>query len=299
MASCDAAVGAESSNNGIKEALKRKMTENLNKKEEAESSKEEVKEVLKRKMTENLNKKEEMRKISEQNIQKKNLHLLKLGALQEELTRRRFRCEVLEIACPVHDPASPFAASKNIPTAALLVYRRGSCSYSVETGPFESVRLVIYPDYTWRLDVPILGYIVIDRGVLAKKGEALEVAQKVLNESCVFCPGLVGIEDFKISLGYTPKGIELIKGSYHSKQCKLWHMPRTSHNDEPFNEDFRMLNTCGPCKRIRCYVRKQVKSKKKVDSAVRCKKQNSSNSCHIKFLSPKSKTKRSRDTSPQ
>ena len=55
----------------------------------------------------------------------------------------------------VNETLSPFPSieGKITPPFALIVYPSSSICFNEERGPFESARMVVYPDNTWRLIV--------------------------------------------------------------------------------------------------------------------------------------------------
>ena len=77
-----------------------------------------------------------------------------------------------------------------------IIEQSRNLQFSTSTGPFQPVRLLIYPHGQWRLDSPILGHRKIEDGRLSFPVESVELVNltnKWLSNARVLCPGLVGL----------------------------------------------------------------------------------------------------------
>ena len=184
---------------------------------------------------------------------------------------------------------------------ALVVYHSRHLMFDSSTGPFQAVRLVIFPDGKWRLDCPIYEHRVVTSGTLsladdksmAVPKELMELAQKYVTEKHVLCPGLLEAEDLHSELGYMPKILRLFNGpitTVHSNSCKIWHIP--AKNGKSKAEDNRHQRVCGECLISGRYVKKAIKKKRTMDSSKRQERKQPLSNYPMKYLSPKSKTAR-------
>ena len=170
------------------------------------------------------------------------------------------------------------------------------------TGPFQAVRLIIFPDSEWWLDSLIYEHRVIGRigrGTFslpeseAFPKEVIDLAKKYLSNKHVLCPGLIGVHDLHSELGYIPKTVRLINGpvtTVHSKMCKIWHIPARNKKSKTDESDSRSQRMCGECLISSCYVNKAVQKKLEMDSSKRHEQQQPSSNYPVNYLSPKSKS---------
>ena len=110
------------------------------------------------------------------------------------LSSAGYFCEVRPI---VDSDLSPLPSESTVPSSALIIEQSRNLQFSTSTGPFQPVRLLIYPHGQWRLDSPILGHRKIEDGRLSfpvvESAELVNLANKWLSNARVFCPGLVGL----------------------------------------------------------------------------------------------------------
>ena len=118
------------------------------------------------------------------------------------------------------------------PNFVLIVEQLSNVQFSREIGPFQSARLIIYPDGEWRLDSPILEHQKVAEGRLScpvDTAELVNIAQKWLSKTHVLCPGLVGLDghDLQKELGYFPKNVRMLNSkSLYSKRTGLFSQKR-------------------------------------------------------------------------
>ena len=205
-----------------------------------------------------------------------------------------FICEVISLT----DRYSPFLHEENndIPgSSALVVYPSKDHTYSSETGPFQPVRLVIFPDGSWRLQCPIYEFQDVSKGKLSPFSceEVLSLVSSWFTQYHALCPGLIGLEDVEGKLGYIPKNVRVLADPVKIVQavsCKVWHVPSSqARKDE---SDARRFHVCGECLRAHSYVQRRITEKNNVDTPTKCKRQSPSSNYPIKYLSPNSKQKR-------
>ena len=125
--------------------------------------------------------------------------------------------------------------------------------------------------------------------------ETMDLAKEYLSESHVLCPGLLGVVDLQSELGYIPETVRLINGpvtTIHSKRCKIWHIPARNLKSKADESDPRRQRVCGECLISDRYVNKAIQKKREMESSKRHKRQQPSSNYPMKYLSPKSKTKR-------
>ena len=90
--------------------------------------------------------------------------------------------------------------------------------FDSSTGPYQAVRLIIFPGGEWRLDSPIYEHRVIASGRFtvpepsAIPRDLLELATKFITDKHVLCPGVLGVDDLQNVLGYIPKPVNLFNG---------------------------------------------------------------------------------------
>ena len=128
------------------------------------------------------------------------------------LSSAGYFCEVRSI---VDSELFPCPAESTAPSSALIIEQSRNLQFSPSTGPFQPVRLIVYPQGQWRLHSPILGHRKIEDGRLSfpsKSAELVDLAHKWLSNTRVLCPGLVG-HDLQKELGYLPKNVCLLNGS--------------------------------------------------------------------------------------
>ena len=109
------------------------------------------------------------------------------------LSSAGYFCEVRPI---VDSDLSPLPSESTVPSSALIIEQSRNLQFSTSTGPFQPVRLLIYPHGQWRLDSPILGHRKIEDGRLSfpvESAELVNLANKWLSNTRVLCPGLVGL----------------------------------------------------------------------------------------------------------
>jgi len=173
--------------------------------------------------------------------------------------------------------------------------------FDSSTGPFQAVRLIIFPDGEWRLDSPIYEHRVITSGTFrlpelkVVPKEVMELVKNHLSEKHVLCPGLLGVGDLQNELGYIPQTVRLINGpitTVHSKRCKIWHIPARNFKSKADESDPRHQRVCGECLISNRYVSKAVQKKCEMESSKRHERQQPSSNYPMKYLSPKSKTAR-------
>ena len=151
-----------------------------------------------------------------------------LTYLASTLSSADFFCEVRSI---VYADLFPLLTESTVPSSALIIERSRNLQFSPSTGPFQPVRLIVYPDGHWRLDSPILEHRKTEEGRLSfpvESAELVNLAHKWFSNTRVLCPGLVGLDghDLQKKLGYLPKNVCFLNGtSLHSKTCKIWHVP--------------------------------------------------------------------------
>lgn len=96
------------------------------------------------------------------------------------------------------DEHSPFLyeGRDRFPESALVVYVINEHSYSDETGPFRPVRLIIFPDGSWRLQCTIYEFKNVAEGQLnsANSADLIALVSKWFTSSHMLCPGLLGFE---------------------------------------------------------------------------------------------------------
>ena len=126
------------------------------------------------------------------------------------LSRAGYFCEVRSI---VDSDLFPLPAESTAPSSALIIEQSRNMKFSPSAGPFQPVRLIIYPYGQWRLHSPILGLRKIAHGRLSfpvESSELVKLAQKWLsNTARVLWPGLVGLDGHGLQkeLGYLPKNV--------------------------------------------------------------------------------------------
>ena len=99
------------------------------------------------------------------------------------LSNAGFSCELRPI---VESDSSPFPVEGKAPLLALIVEQTKSLRFSVTTGPFQSVRLIFYPDGEWRLDNPICEHQKLAGGRLSFPVESTEL-ENIENDQCGIC----------------------------------------------------------------------------------------------------------------
>ena len=86
-------------------------------------------------------------------------------------------------------------SESTVPCSALIIEQSRNLQFTTSTGPFQPVRLLVYPHGQWRLDSPILGHRKIEEGRLSfpvvESAELVNLANKWLSNARVLCPGLV------------------------------------------------------------------------------------------------------------
>ena len=210
-------------------------------------------------------------------------------------------CEVRSLVSDL----SPFPESlveQEPTTNALVIYHSRHLMFDSSTGPYQAVRLIIFPGGEWRLDSPIYEHRVIASGRFtvpepsAIPRDLLELATKFITDKHVLCPGVLGVDDLQNVLGYIPKPVNLFNGpitTVHSKTCKMWHIPSAQNVKSKAEEsDVRHQRVCGECLIASRYVHEQIQKKREMDSSKRHERQQPSSNYPMKFLSPKSKTAR-------
>lgn len=228
----------------------------------------------------------------------------RLQEWNQVVTSAGYFCEVRSLVSDL----SPFPESlvekepaAHEPRCALFIYHSRHLMFDSSTGPFQAVRLIIFPNGEWRLDSPIYEHRVITSGTFSLPGseavpkEVLELAKKYLSHKHVLCPGLVGVDDLHGELGYIPKTVRLINGpvtTVHSKTCKMWHIPARNLKSKADESDSRHQRMCGECLISSRYVNKGIQKKREMDSSKRHERQQPSSNYPVKYLSPKSKTAR-------
>lgn len=187
------------------------------------------------------------------------------------------------------------------PRLALFIYHSKHLMFDSSTGPFQAVRLIIFPDCEWRLDSPIYEHRVITSGTFklptskVVPKEVMDLAKEHLSDKHVLCPGLLGVVDLQSELGYIPETVRLIHGpvtTVHSKRCKIWHIPARNLKSKAHESDPRRQRVCGECLISDRYVGKAIQKKREMESSKRHERKQPSSNYPIKYLSPKSKTSR-------
>ena len=207
------------------------------------------------------------------------------------LSNAGFSCELRPI---VESDSSPFPVEGKAPSLALIVEQTKSLRFSVTTGPFQSVRLVFYPDGEWRLDSPICEHQKIAGGRLSFPVESTElesIARKWLSKNHVLCPGLVALVglDLQKELGYNPKNVKVMNGNLYSKDCKIWHANNNNHYRKA---DSVKQNMCGNCLVCERYTKTTLENRKSLDTAKREERRKPGSNYPIQYLSPRSKSLR-------
>ena len=98
------------------------------------------------------------------------------------LSSAGYFCEVRPI---VDSDLFPLLAESTASFSALIVEQSRNLQFSPSTGPFQPVRLIIYPHGQWRLDSPILGHRKIEDGRLSFPVESAELVN--LANKWLFC----------------------------------------------------------------------------------------------------------------
>ena len=216
-----------------------------------------------------------------------------LTSLASTLSSAGYFCEVRSI---VDSDLLPLAAESTAPSSSALVIEQSrNLQFSLSTGPFQPVRLIIYPHGEWRLDSPILGHRKIEDGRLSfpvKSAELVNLAKKWLSNTRVLCPGLVGLDghDLQKGLGYLPKNVCLLNGtSKYSKNCKVWHVPGSNYRKSTSD---RVQKICGNCLVCERYAKSALDNRQSLDSTKREERRNPSSNYPIQYLSPQSKSLR-------
>ena len=80
-----------------------------------------------------------------------------LTYLASTLSSADFFCEVRSI---VYSDLFPLPTESTVPSSALIIEQSRNLQFSPSTGPFQPVRLIVYPNGHWRLDSPILEHLV-------------------------------------------------------------------------------------------------------------------------------------------
>ena len=208
------------------------------------------------------------------------------------LSSAGYFCEVRPI---VDSDLFPLLGESTAPFSALIVEQSRNLQFSPSTGPFQPVRLIIYPHGQWRLDSPILGHRKIEDGRLSfpvESAELVNLANEWLSNTRVLCPGLVGLDghDLQKELGYLPKNVCLLnETSLYSKNCKVWHVP--GYNYRKSTSD-RVQKICGNCLVCERYAKSALDNRQSLDSTKREERRNPSSNYPIQYLSPQSKSLR-------
>ena len=228
-----------------------------------------------------------------------------LGKWHRELSVAGFSGEILHLT-KKHSPLDEIEPLAYFPERVLVLYPSNVYSYAEQTGPFQPVRLVVHVDGKWSLQCPIYEHMVLKSGTLdtLESSCLVEVAKDLLCGDQTLCPGIV--EDVEFSnFGYVPKGVKVMSGpvkTTHAVSCKIWHVPSSRQNIASGRSnptDPRWRSTCSECLKVTRYVKRRVKVKKNVDIATKALYQMPSSHCPWKYLSPTSKTKRSRNARQQ
>lgn len=187
----------------------------------------------------------------------------------------------------------------------LVLYPSNVYSYAEQTGPFQPVRLIVHDDGKWSMQCPIYEHMILKLGTLdtLESSCLVEIAKELLCGNQSLCSGIV--EDVEFSeFGYVPKGIRVMSGpikTTHAVSCKIWHVPSSRQNAsgraKPADPQWRRM--CSECLKVTRYVKRRVKAKKSVDVATKVLRQMPSSHCPWKYLSPSSKSKRSRNVRQQ
>lgn len=228
----------------------------------------------------------------------------RLREWSQVVTSAGYFCEVRSLVSDL----SPFSESlveqepaTHEPRLALFIYHSKHLMFDSSTGPFQAVRLIIFPDGEWRLDSPIYEHRVITSGTFrlpelkVVPKEVMELVKNHLSEKHVLCPGLLGVGDLQNELGYIPQTVRLINGpitTVHSKRCKIWHIPARNFKSKADESDPRHQRVCGECLISNRYVSKAIQKKREMESSKRHERQQPSSNYPMKYLSPKSKTAR-------
>ena len=208
------------------------------------------------------------------------------------LSSAGYFCEVRPI---VDSDLFPLLAESTAPFSALIVEQSRNLQFSPSTGPFQPVRLIIYPHGQWRLDSPILGHRKIEDGRLSfpvESAELVNLANEWLSNTRVLCPGLVGLDghDLQKELGYLPKNVCLLnETSLYSKNCKVWHVPGCNYRKSTSD---RVQKICGNCLVCERYAKSALDNRQSLDSTKREERRNPSSNYPIQYLSPQSKSLR-------
>ena len=228
----------------------------------------------------------------------------RLREWSQVVTSAGYFCEVRSLMSdlsPFPESVVEQKAATHEPRLALFIYHSKHLMFDSSTGPFQAVRLIIFPDGEWRLDSPIYEHYVIACGTFRMPESkvvpkvVMELAMKHLSEKHVLCPGLLGIVDLQSELGYIPQTVRLISGpitTVHSKKCKIWHIPATNLKPTADESDPRHRRVCGECLISNRYMGKAIQKKREMESSKRHERQQPSSNYPIKYLSPKSKTAR-------
>lgn len=205
------------------------------------------------------------------------------------LSSAGYFCEVRSI---VDSDLLPLSAESTSPSSALIIEQSRNLQFSPSTGPFQPVRLVVYPHGQWRLDSPILEHRKIEDGRLnfpVESAELINLAHKWFSNTRVLCPGLVGLDGHNLQkeLGYLPKNVCLLNGtSLYSKNCKIWHVPGSNYRNLTSDRVRKMCGDCLVCER---YAKSALDNRRSLNSAKREERRNPSSNYPIQYLSPQSK----------
>ena len=181
-----------------------------------------------------------------------------LTSLASTLSSAGYFCEVRSI---VDSDLLPLAAESTAPSSsALIIEQSRNLQFSLSTGPFQPVRLIIYPHGEWRLDSPILGHRKIEDGRLSfsvKSAELVNLAKKWLSNTRVLCPGLVGLDghDLQKELGYLPKNVCLLNGtSLYSKNCKVWQVPGSNYRKSTSDRVQKIVSSANDMQKVHSII---------------------------------------------
>ena len=227
-----------------------------------------------------------------------------LGKWHRELSVAGFSGEILNLS-KKHSPLHEIEPLAHFPERVLVLYPSNVYSYAEQTGPFQPVRLIVHGDGKWSLQCPIYEHMILKSGTLdtLESSCLVQVAKDLMCGNQSLCTGIV--EDVEFSeFGYVPKGIRVMSGpmkTTHAVSCMIWHVPSSRQNASGRSKpaDPRWRRMCTECLKVTRYLKRRVKAKKSVDVAAKALRQMPSSHCPWKYLSPNSKSKRSRNVRQQ
>jgi len=217
-----------------------------------------------------------------------------------------FKCEIVNITTNnspfLEDEGSP--NERHVPLQVLIIHASKVYSHHYKTGPFQPVRLVVYTDGSWKIQCQIYDYIEVSSGKLDKLDptKLVVIASTELSPHHVLCPGILKQGDeVESEVGYFPKNLRKVSSvnTVHSSKCKVWHVPsRKQQKKWTSSSDPRWSRLCTECCDSRTYIKRRSK-KRECLGGKRFERQRPNSNYPWKFLSPTSKTTRTKNVRQQ